>query len=167
MYGGREVRVLAIDPGSSLGYAMFTGTEVHKGRCAPDRTLSDDRRLEELNAFIDVLIDDFTPQVVLVENVAVGNYPAAAAKLFCIGTLAFVMATASKYSRDLAVLSVQSIKSHFGIKRGINPDTGKKWNQKAQMIAKMNERYGLSLRAKDDDIADALALGSYYLDTKA
>ncbi len=161
--------LLAIDPGFSLGHSVWQKQPnsayklVEQGQLFASPRYSEFDRLDDVDRRLAQLISDWRPDAIAIENVIIGNYKSATAKMSCLGTYIVAFMAAGNHGIPLHPVAVQSIKARFGVKGGKDKATGKKIDAKKLMVAAVNKEFGLNLKAKEDDAADAVAVGATYI----
>lgn len=145
--------ILSIDQATHLGYAVWEEGKIKKYGCKNFTIKKDnpDKKLKNIREFVDKLIQEYQPTLVVIEGVQFqSNYNTYAQLCKLQGVLIELCIEREQLYEVIPTLKWKTI----GIK-------GKKRaEQKASSIQFVRENFGLSV---NDDVADAINMGYYAL----
>ena len=151
--------ILTIDPGTRLGYSVWTPEHPDKpiefGALTAPGKLPTNERATYLENMMDMMFESVMPDVVVIEDVIKGNYKSWQARYWLGVTYRQAERLAESYGATLHAVPIQSLKVFA---------TGKGNAKKIDMVNAINRRLGMSLSKNKDDECDALWLGLYYLE---
>lgn len=154
------MRLLAIDPGANLGYAIFEDREpVDFGQCKTKPQDSQVVRLREIRHFIEGLFDEHQPDVMVIENIMplATSLKSRDAIYWLTATYHIACIEADKRGVTFTAIIPSAVKKAV---------TGKGNAKKHDMVAAINKHYDLNLKKNQHNAADALGVGfSFFVDT--
>lgn len=159
------MKVLAIDPSSKCGWAYFDGPRliqygvVHSAVKACKWV-----RLDDTFQLFNTLLKTLDVEVIVVEDIlpVVRHTPSMDGLFWTMAMYlnAGVIATDAKLPLHLAPIS--SIKKNIAPDWRVHDRPKTKW----PIVEAVNKRFNLSLKLKNNNEADAIAIGCWYIDTK-
>lgn len=166
--GNKHRVVLALDLSSScVGWGVSCDKEIVTwGKFVFKTTAEVGEKLLAFEEFMEVLIDTYKPEVLVIERPVSGRRKNNQRTIEIVGVLRKLWrAKTGTEIKKSWVISPKTVKTHMNVRRGSSHDENKEI-----MVNKINQLLGIHLKyhrnskyESDDDVADALAVLITYL----
>jgi Holliday junction resolvasome RuvABC endonuclease subunit len=171
MVANPDLRVLAIDPSSTAtGWALFECTEDYRapglldyGAIKPKRNQDNHKRIEAMALGVDILCEQHRPHLAFIETMGKAPYIRKGPNGQVVQTVAnqatLRQAWAVIFAALVANLTFENV-------YGVSPQRWKGSKSKDYTLDIVNTLYGLELQSKDNDQADAIYIGQWFIKTQ-
>jgi len=159
--------IMSLDPGKTAGYAIWrvhvdvtktlTSKDVLKSGTINEHPEDKSKVFESLYHTVITLmqlVDEYNPSVLVVENVMSSPMKSKVARIYLSGVYLWAALYSTMKGLEFTEIAPTSLKKRL---------TGSGKASKVDVIKEVNEQLGMELKNKDNNEADALALGLVYL----